>query len=582
MRLITILFIFLPYCLKAQIVLTSDSTLNSILLDYSKFEDNRYTEQELRLYPLGFATVEYFEKEYLSNKSILSRLDELDTQTLSFDDYISHSLLRFDVDNKIKLFEYQEYLIPILSESGFHTHILWRTNGALNSKESVDNYLQFLSDIPRYFDEHLVLMRLGIELGITQPLEGLQNYQATYNPYIVENPKESIFFKPLLNKPQQYNETDWLEAKELVQESIIKNVVPSYRRVKDFFENEYFPNTRKGLGASTIPKGKSYYEHKTRFYTTQNITPQEVHEIGLKEVERIKAQMYSIIEQLEFEGEFSQFVEFLRTDQQFYPKTGVELLKEAAWISKSIDGRLPSLFGRLPRQPYGVVPVPDYLAENYTAGRYSGASPDSDRGGQYWVNTTKLESRTLYTLEALTLHEAMPGHHLQIALTAEMETLPTFRRNMYINAFGEGWGLYAEFLGYELGLYTDPYSEFGRLTYEMWRACRLVIDTGIHYLGWSRDEAVAYLTNNSALSIHEINTEINRYITWPGQALAYKMGEIKIKELRKFAEERLGPQFDIKEFHDVVLSKGTVTMSILEEIIYRWVTQKIEHLDQRN
>lgn len=220
--------------------------------------------------------------------------------------------------------------------------------------------------------------------------------------------------------------------------------------------------------------------------------------------------------------------------------------------------------------------MPDYLAENYTAGRYSGAPLDSDRGGQYWVNTTKLESRTMYTLEALTLHEAMPGHHLQIALTAELEELPSFRRNMYINAFGEGWGLYAEYLGYELGLYQNPYSEFGRLTYEMWRACRLVIDTGVHYMGWTRDEAVAYLADNSALSIHEVNTEINRYITWPGQALAYKMGEITIKNLRERAQNELGEDFDVKEFHDTILSKGTVTMSILEEIVDRYIDNKLD------
>ncbi len=553
-------------------VFTSDSTINTILRDFDDFYENRYSEEERDRYPLGFATEEHYKTEYEFNRQQLERLDQIDIESLSFDDYISHALLRFDIHNQVKLYEFKEYLIPILSESGFHTRVLWRTNRPIRDKESLENYLRYLNDIPRYFEENISLMKTGIELGITQPLEGLQNYGATYDPYIVEDASESIFYRPIANKPAAMSETDWEIATQSVSDAINLSVTPAYQKLKEFFEEEYFPNTRAGLGASTIPNGQAYYEHKTRYYTTQDITPEEVHEIGLAEVARIRSEMEQIIEELNFEGTFADFINFLRTDPQFYPETADELLKEAAWISKSVDGRLPSLFGKLPRQPYGVVPVPDYLAENYTAGRYSGAPLDSDRGGQYWVNTTKLESRTMYTLEALTLHEAMPGHHLQIALTAELEDLPSFRRNMYINAFGEGWGLYAEYLGYELDLYQNPYSEFGRLTYEMWRACRLVIDTGVHYMGWTRDEAVAYLADNSALSIHEVNTEINRYITWPGQALAYKMGEITIKNLREKAQNELGEDFDVKEFHDIILSKGTVTMSILEEIVERYIT----------
>jgi uncharacterized protein (DUF885 family) len=574
MRSLLFSILILTNTVQAQQILTTDETLNTILSDIEEFQNNRYSEEEREKYPLGFATVEHYEEEYEFKKSILERLDAINQESLSFDDYISHSLLRFDIDNDIQLYEFKEYLIPILSESGFHTRVLWRTNRSLNNEESVKNYIRFLEDIPRYFEENINLMREGIELGITQPLEGFQNYGATYDPYIVEKPEQSIFAGPVENTPANVSWASWTVLQQMVHSTIEESVTPAYQNLKKFFEEEYFPNTREGLGAATMPDGEEYYEHKTRYYTTQDITPQRVHEIGLEEVSRIRTEMESIIDELEFDGSFAEFIEFLRTDEQFYPESGEELLKEAAWISKSVDGRLPALFGRLPRQPYGVVAVPAYLAENYTAGRYSGASLDSERGGQYWVNTTKLESRTLYTLEALTLHEAMPGHHLQIALTAEMETLPTFRRNMYINAFGEGWGLYAEYLGYELGLYTDPYSEFGRLTYEMWRACRLVIDTGVHYMGWTRDESVAYLADNSALSIHEVNTEINRYITWPGQALAYKMGEIKIKELRERSEEELGENFDIKEFHDVILSKGTVTMSILDEIVERWIDDK--------
>lgn len=571
--LFALLFLLFGTFADAQ-VLTSNATLNSILEEIDSFRDNRYTEEERSLHPLGNHTVEFFSQEYEFNQSILARLDAIDSSTLSFDDYISHSLLRFRINDDIRMFEFKEYLIPILSESGFHTQVLWRTNSSIRSAKQAEEYLTYLEDIPRFFDENIALMTTGMEMGIAQPFDGLQNYSATYDPYIVENADASIFYKPFQNKPESVSTEEWQSLTESVKIAINTKVTPAYRYLKSFFEDEYYPNTRPELGAATMPDGKAYYEHKVRYYTTLDMTPDEVHELGLKEVSRIRDEMEQIISDLEFEGSFKEFIDFLRTDEQFYPKTGEELLKEAAYIAKTIDGQLPALFKTLPRQPYGVVPVPAYLAENYTAGRYSGAPIDSDRAGQYWVNTTKLNSRTLYTLEALTLHEAVPGHHLQIALTAEMESLPTFRRNTYINAFGEGWGLYAEYLGYDLGLYTDPYSEFGRLTYEMWRACRLVIDTGIHYKGWSRDEAVDYLASNSALSIHEVNTEINRYITWPGQALAYKMGELTIKRLRAEAEEALGEDFNIKEFHDVILSKGTVTMSLLEEIVQRWIDEK--------
>lgn len=571
-----VLFLFLCLFLiplSAQ-EMTGNSTINEVLTEIDSYYENRFTEEERVIFPLGINTEEVFSDEYEFNRKMLDKLSEVNTDSLSFDDLISYKLLVFTLDNDVKLYEFKEYLNPILSESGFHTRILSRPNRTYRTKESLDNYLVFLKDIPRYFYEHITLMREGISLGFTQPLEGLQNYSVTYDPYIVDNPESSIFWKPFENKPKSVSEDEWSVLQTTARNYISEYATASYFGLKKFFEEEYFPNTRTELGASTVFNGKEYYEHKVRYYTTSNTTPDEVFELGMKEVERIRAQMEQVVEDVEFEGSMADFMNFLRTDPQFFPKTGDELLKEASFIAKKIDGRLPSLFNLLPRQPYGVVPVPDYLAPNYTTGRYSGAPLDSDRGGQYWVNTTKLESRTLYTLEALTLHEAMPGHHLQISLTAELESLPTFRRNMYINAFGEGWGLYAEYLGHELGLYEDSYSLFGRLTYEMWRACRLVIDTGIHYKGWTRDEAVAFLAENSALSIHEVNTEINRYITWPGQALAYKIGEITIKRLRLKAEYALGSDFDVKEFHNAVLSKGTVTMSILEEIVDQYIADK--------
>jgi uncharacterized protein (DUF885 family) len=282
------------------------------------------------------------------------------------------------------------------------------------------------------------------------------------------------------------------------------------------------------------------------------------------------------MKQVKYSGRLKQFISKLRTDPKFYVTSPEQLLKEAAYIAKKADGQLPKFFSLLPRQPYGVEPVPAHLAPTYTAGRYAGASINSKRAAHYWVNTYNLKSRPLYALEALTLHEAVPGHHLQISLTKELDKLPEFRRNLYVNAFGEGWGLYAEFLGTEMGFYKDPYSLFGRLTYEMWRACRLVLDVAIHTKGWTREQAVNYLSENTALSLHEVNTEINRYISWPGQALAYKMGELKIRELRKKAEDKLKDKFDIREFHSIVLSQGTVTLTILEQMVNRYIAERIK------
>jgi uncharacterized protein (DUF885 family) len=281
--------------------------------------------------------------------------------------------------------------------------------------------------------------------------------------------------------------------------------------------------------------------------------------------------MDAVIAEVGFEGSFAEFLKHLRTDPRFYPESAEELLQRAAWIAKKMDGKLPSLFKTLPRLPYGVEPVPDHMAPKYTAGRYVGAPKGSTQAGTYWVNTYDLPSRTLYTLEALTLHEAVPGHHLQNALAQELEDLPDFRQYSYLSAFGEGWGLYSERLGLEAGFYTDPYSNFGRLTYEMWRACRLVVDTGLHAMGWSRQQAMDYLAERTALSLHEVRTETDRYISWPGQALAYKMGELKIRELRKRAEDALGTAFDLREFHDAVLLHGSVPLPVLEENVERWI-----------
>jgi uncharacterized protein (DUF885 family) len=334
------------------------------------------------------------------------------------------------------------------------------------------------------------------------------------------------------------------------------------------------PGARETLGATALPGGERYYQAQIQLYATVDMSPRQIHELGLEQVARIRGEMEDIIAKVGFEGSFAEFLEFLRTDPQFYAKTPRELLAHASYYAKKIDGRMPMLFGHLPRQPYGVAPVPDELAPFYTAGRYVPAPASSRRGGYYWVNTHALESRPLYVIPALTLHEGAPGHHTQGALAQEQQNLPPFRRHDYISAYGEGWGLYAEKLGLEMDIYETPYEHFGRLTYEMWRAARLVIDTGIHAMGWSRQQAQNYLAENTALSIHEVTTEVDRYISWPAQALSYKLGEYTLLQLRAKAEQRLGSGFDIRAFHDFILSLGSVPLDVLSEETEWWIRQQ--------
>jgi uncharacterized protein (DUF885 family) len=339
-------------------------------------------------------------------------------------------------------------------------------------------------------------------------------------------------------------------------------VIPAYAEFKAFFEGEYRPAARRTIGASALPDGEAYYADLVRYFTTlPQATPRQVHDTGLAEVKRIRGEMEAIVAEVGFKGSFGDFLVFLRTDPQFYAKTPEQLLWHAAWITREIDGRMPDFFGRIPRAPYTVKPVPAALAPNYTGGRYNPGPLGA--AGEYWVNTYALQNRPLYVLPALTLHEAAPGHHTQGSLSRELEDVPAFRRNFYPHAFGEGWGLYSEFLGVEMGVYHTPYERFGRLTYEMWRACRLVVDTGMHAFGWTRQQALDFMKSNTALSEHEIRTEIDRYIAWPGQALAYKTGELEIKALRRRAESELGRKFDVRAFHDAVLGQGGVTLPVL-------------------
>ena len=437
-----------------------------------------------------------------------------------------------------------------------------------------ENYIERLRAFPKYVEQQIDNMRRGLERGMTLARVVLEGYEVTINSHVVGSPEESVFYKPFARFPASVPAVDQERIRDSGKDAIHQAVIPAYQAFLDFMTGEYMLKARTTIGASELPNGTEYYQEQVRRFTTLDVTVEEVHQLGLSEVERIQLEMNQVIAEVGFEGDFAEFLEFLRTDPRFYAKTPEQLLKEAAYIAKRMDARLPSLFKKLPRLPYGVAPVPDHLAPKYTGGRYVSAPAGGTEPGYYWVNTYALRNRPLYVLEALTLHEAVPGHHLQHAIAEELEGLPNFRRYLYLSAFGEGWGLYSERLGLEAGFYTDPYSNFGRLTYEMWRACCLVVDTGLHAKHWTRQQAMDYLASRTALSLHEIRTETDRYISWPAQALSYKMGELTIRRLRGEAEQALGSQFDLREFHDLILSNGALPLPILEDVVHASIQQR--------
>jgi uncharacterized protein (DUF885 family) len=507
-------------------------------------------------------------------RGFLGELAAIERSKLPAEDVVSAEMLREDLEDRIADFELGLWQMPFNSDSGFHAEFAQLPDQMpFQSVRDYENYIQRLRQWPRYVGEQIELMRIGIQRGMTVPREVLPDDDTRISGHIVDDPEKSIFYEPFQEKLNALPAADQERLRREGREAVIQGVVAGFRQLRDFYQNEYLPHARKTIGASELPDGRKFYEQQVRHYTTLDVTPEEVHKIGLAEVERIDKEMREVIRQTGYQGDFPAFLAHLRTDPRFYPKSGDELLKDAAWIAKQIDGKLPALFGRLPRLPYTVRPVPEHLAPRYTAGRYVDPPFGSTEPGVYWVNVYKPETRALYNLEALTLHEAVPGHHLQTALARELEGVPEFRRFLYLSAFGEGWGLYSEWLGLEAGFYKDPYSNFGRLTYEMWRACRLVVDTGMHAMGWTRQQALDYLATHTALPLHEVETETDRYISWPGQALAYKMGELKIKELRKKAETELGSRFDVRAFHDVVLGSGSVPLKVLEQNVNGWIAK---------
>jgi len=507
------------------------------------------------------------------DRGFLQRLHGIDRGALSEFDAVSYDLFDFMVSQRVALGRYREWRAPLNSDSGFYADLLQLHDlQAPRTTEDYENYVARLADVPRYFDENIANMRQGIADGFVLPAEVIAGIASVIAAAQYAKAEDSPFWVPFAEFSAAVPEADRVRLAAAGKAAIEEQVIPAFAAFKAFFEREYGPAARKSIAATELPEGKAYYADLVRYFTTlPDATPEKVHATGLAEVARIRSEMEAIVREVGFAGGFDEFLVFLRTDPRFYATTPEQLLRHAAWITREIDGHMPDFFGVIPRAPYTVKPVPAALAPNYTGGRYNPGPIGA--AGEYWVNTYALQNRPLYVLPALTLHEAAPGHHTQGSRSRELENVPAFRRNFYPHAFGEGWGLYSEYLGVEMGVYHTPYERFGRLTYEMWRACRLVVDTGMHAFGWSRQRALDYMKSNTALSEHEIRTEIDRYIAWPGQALAYKTGELEIKALRERASRALGPRFDVRAFHDAVLGQGGVTLPVLSRQIDAYIAR---------
>ncbi|WP_373516251.1 DUF885 family protein [Pricia sp.] len=557
---------FLTMSFYAQEGKNASQHLDAIVKTVEDFEP--YDE---KAHPLGRYEGDLERKKAEFAEKQLQRLDSISVDALSETETISLELLRFVLQNRMDEYQYEMHLNTIQADQGFHLNLNYRIKPILNYTDAKE-YLVVLNDIPHYVDQQLVFIREGLKKGISQPKIIFKGYESTYNEHIVSDVEKSAFYGPFKKLPDALDESQKDSVVKAGKMAIQQSVVPSFKKIKRFFEEEYIPKTRESLGVSETPNGAAFYQNRINYYTTTSeYMADEIHNIGLKEVARIKSEMEDIIKEVGFKGSFADFLGFLRADKQFYATTGEALLKEARDIAKRIDAELPKYFKTLPRRPYGIKKVADAIAPKYTSGRYSGPSSETEPG-YYLVNTYKLDSRALYALPALTAHEAVPGHHLQGSLNRELgDSIPKFRKNLYLSAYGEGWALYTEFLANDMGIYTTPYEQFGKLTYEMWRACRLVVDTGIHAKGWTRHQVVDFMLSNTALSEHEVNTETDRYIAWPGQAISYKIGELKIRELREKAKEKLGSKFDIRQFHEIILEQGTVTLPILERRIDAYI-----------
>jgi len=513
-----------------------------------------------------------------AESGFLARLDRIDADALTGNNRINHAVLDYVLRSDVALAQFDPERIPFVNDSGFFSMPLGVASSTRpRSIEQARAWLSRLEGLPAFLAQHRDWMARGVEEGFVQPAYVVEAVIGQLQAIVATEPAESPLLEPFQGLPGALEAEHGQALRERAVRLVETRVLPAYRGLLEFFRSEYMADPRESIGISEVPGGREYYRELVRHHTTLDTTPEEVHARGLAEVARIRAEMDRVIEDAAFDGDFAGFLHFLRTDEQFYADTPRELLMHASYIAKRADDQMPRFFGKLPRLSYGVRPVPEHMAPTYTTGRYWPGDMENGVAGGYMVNTYALDQRPLYTLPALTLHEAVPGHHHQGSLARELENVPEFRRNTYITAFGEGWALYTEHLGIEMGIYTTPYEHFGRLSYEMWRACRLVVDTGIHYFDWSREKAEACFLENSALAAHNVTTEVARYISLPGQALAYKTGELLIRDLRDRAEKRLGDDFDLRAFHDHILVDGAMPLETLEARMSAWIEANADY-----
>ncbi len=535
----------------------------------SNLGDRRYNDR------WADSSLNAISRQHGQTRAFLRRIYAIDRAEISADDKLNYELFRRQLQDDVDVHQFNGHLMPFSHRGGVQT--LEGTTNYLRfeTRKDYDDWLARLGKIEIVITQTIALAESGRKAGLMPPKILMNRMPDQLARQVVEDPADSPFMRVFKTMPESISSDEQQRIRDEALATVSKSVLPAYKKLEKYFLGTYLPACRESVGLSALPNGSAWYEHRTRSYTTTRMTPDEVHRLGLTEVSRIRDAMQEIIDELEFDGSFQDFLTFLRTDPQFYYDNPEDLYEAYLATSKRIDPELVRLFGLLPRMPYGVKPIPDSVAPDTTTAYYSRPAGDGSRAGIYWVNLYKPEVRPKYEIEVLTVHEAMPGHHLQLALQQELGDLPNFRRYMGFTAFVEGWGLYSEALGYDLGLYKDPYSRFGQLTYEMWRAVRLVVDTGIHYKGWTRQQAIDFFKDNAAKTELDIINEIDRYIGNPGQALAYKIGQLKMLSLRERAEKQLGAKFDIRAFHDAMLGSGALPLDILEQRMGVWILEQI-------
>mgnify|MGYP001826999488 FL=1 len=580
LRLFAATFLILFSALQARADATSD--FESLLNEHwewqmrenpvraSRMGDRRFNDQWTDM------SLDAVERRHQEQNDFLRRLRFIDSSALSEIHQLNYDLFRRQLENVQDGHQFKTFLMPMSQRGGVQSLETTAETLRLANANDYEDWLARMTKIETVIEQQIALMEEGRELGYMPPKILMERIPDQIASQLVEDPEQSPFFKAFATMPDVIAADDQERLQQLARDVIDESVVPAYREFSNYFNDVYLPASRESIGASELPNGEAFYEFRTRYFTTTQMTPDEIHRIGLDEVKRIRDEMQLVIDELEFEGSFNDFLEFLRTDPQFYYDTPEELFEGYLAISKRIDPELVKVFGKLPRMPYGLRAIPDNIAPDTTTAYYNRPAADGSRPGYYYVNLYRPEVRPKYEMEVLSIHEAVPGHHLQIALQQELEEMPNFRKFSGFTAFTEGWGLYSESLGYDMGFYKDPYSHFGALTYDMWRAVRLVVDTGMHYKGWTRQQAIEFFKNNAAKTEADIVNEIDRYISWPGQALAYKIGQLKMLELRRKAEQALGDDFDIRAFHDELLGGGALPLEVLEIRMNRWLTEQLK------